>query len=281
MATKKMTRVQRITARDRGRCGVHLLGCGKSVSNMTDDHILPKSLLKACQLDFPESHSLLSAVDLNRQPMCHSCNAAKRERVVSQPLLNGGWPVFQCQCHALQCRSDDVIVLLTRLFPGVQARKYRPAPGCVILDQDDRLWLAVPVFGFGPVYRGAQRITIDYRDGVRESWLSVRTELKDRFVAPLSGDRGHYFVNFGETAPGWGAMNRLWAERVGITSMVAMDGYHEATSFYGWSHDRNNRCIMSGCGSRQRSWSHGLCEWHIDEARKYSWQSMRLGNAVR
>lgn len=273
MPKKKVSQIQRIMERDRGQCGVHLLGCGKPASSPTNDHILPESLLRACKLDFPASYDLLSKSDLNRQPMCRTCNnETKRERVTSRPLLNGNWPMFSCQCHTLQCRSDDVMVLLTRIFPPKHLRKHKPAPEAVILDQGDRLWMAIPLVGFGPMYRGAQRVTVQYGDGVRHAWLTIITEQEHKYTAPLSGDIGHYFVNFGETPPGWGIMNRRWAERVGITSMVAMSGHHDDVSFYGWAPAHNSLCIMRDCELRSCSWSHGLCEWHVDEARRYSWR---------
>ena len=263
---KKERILQRVLRRDRGLCGVHLLGCGQPVVNPTDDHIVPLSLIKASELDFPRSAKMLKGFDSNRQPMCRACNQAKREKV-ARAGANGGWPNFSCKCHALQIRTDDVVVLLTRQFPHPNAASIEPTN--VIEDQRGRLWLVTPILGMRPVYHGLQRVTVGYNDGSRQARLAVwRQAEKEVMRLPLSGDEGHAFVNFGETPPGWAEVNRLWAGRVGIFAWSPLAPSDLETDFYGWYTEKRYACVVDGCSELRVAWSNGLCLGCLDEVRK-------------
>lgn len=93
------TQLRQILKRDNQRCGLHMGGCGRYLSQRsmaTVDHMIPQSFINfmpaVWRRDFRSNW--------NTQPMCHTCNN----------VLKGGqvndWPLFECQCHFLQVAAD-------------------------------------------------------------------------------------------------------------------------------------------------------------------------------
>ena len=101
MASNRHAR-RRVFRRDKGRCGIHLGGCGKEITDgepYNRDHIIPRSLFSKVAGDRLSEFDQ----DWNCQPMHVACNQSKSFSLE-------GWPEFRCRCHYLQVVNGDLYI---------------------------------------------------------------------------------------------------------------------------------------------------------------------------
>lgn len=108
----------KVMARDGRLCGIHLGGCGQTITGKCEiDHMIPLGLaasIAPTPREFDEQW--------NYQPMHEDCNRKKAD-IMNGRALNeleravtvgsatpDDWPRFQCKCHYLQIFGKDLFV---------------------------------------------------------------------------------------------------------------------------------------------------------------------------